>query len=318
MMQTIINTSEIKDWFAHQPSTERVSEGSPYFTCNGLLPHKGNKIELMVQLTEYNDDNSVQDKLIIIDGAHQKSPVHGEIWLPKYLANNYQIQIGDTIDLPGPSGSYPVVVSATVADPLYGSGMVNPTRAWLASGELPFFIPVTQLSNIQLGIRLNNADSTSALWDRYTRQFNYTGVHLTYSLFKNAYMGVYQIMGNIILAFSIMALLIALFMVRTAITRAVYDDYKLTGVYKALGFTPGNIVSLYVIQYSYTLHCFYSSRAGWHLVHQQAATGFRFSKTRSCRNSRNCTSGTIFYFIIRYCCNGCCHRVLSKASKRQK
>lgn len=243
-------TSELKDWFAHQPSTKRVSENSPYFLCNGILPRKGNKIELMVQLTEYNEDNSVQDKLIIVDGDQKKSPAHGEIWLPKYLANNYQIQVGDTIDLPGPSGSYPVVVSATVADPLYGSGMVNPTRAWLASGELPFFIPVSQLSNIQLGIRLNNPDSTSALWERFTRKFSYTGVHLTYFLFRSAYMGIYQVMGTIILAFSIMALLIAMFMVRTTITRAIYDDYKLTGVYKALGFTPGNIVSLYVIQYS--------------------------------------------------------------------
>ena len=244
------NTSELKDWFAHQPETERVSEGAPYFLCNGPLLHKGNKIELMVQLTEYNNDNSVQDKLMIIDGANKKSPEHGEIWLPQYLANNYHIQIGDTIGIPGPAGLYPVIVSATIADPHYGSGMVNPTRAWLAAGELPFFVPVAQLSNIMLGIRLKNPDSTSVLWERFTRRFNYTGVNLTYSLFKNAYMGIYQVMGNVILVFSIMALLIALFMVRTAITRAVYDDYKLTGVYKALGFTPKNIVSLYVIQYS--------------------------------------------------------------------
>ena len=203
----------------------------------------------MIQLTEYNNDNSIQDKLMIIEGAHKKSPEHGEIWLPKYLANSYHIQIGDTIGIPGPGGLYQVIVSATVADPQYGSGMVNPTRAWIAAGELPFFIPVSQLSNTMLGIRLKNADATSGLLERFNRQFNYTGVNLTYSLFKSAYMGIYQIMGNLILVFSIMALLIALFMVRSSIRKAIYDDYKLTGVYKALGFTPKNIVSLYVIQY---------------------------------------------------------------------
>jgi putative ABC transport system permease protein len=243
------NTAEFKDWFAQQPETERVSEGAPYFLCNGPLLHKQNKIEVMMQLTEFNDDNLVQDKLMIIEGAHKKSPEHGEIWLPKYLANNYHIQIGDTIGIPGPGGLYQMIVSATVADPLYGSGMVNPTRAWITAGELPFFIPVTQLSNAMLGIRLKNTDSTSGLLQRFNKQFNYTGVNLTHSLFKSAFMGVYQIMGNIILIFSIMALLIALFMVRSSIIRAVYDDYKLTGVFKALGFTPKNIVSLYVIQY---------------------------------------------------------------------
>jgi len=243
------NTSEYKDWFAHQPETERVSEGSPYFLCIGPMLHKRNKIEVMIQLTEYNSDNSVQDKLMIIDGADKESPEHGEIWLPKYLAKNYCIQIGDTIGIPGPAGLYQVIVSATIADPQYGSGMVNPTRAWIAAGELPFFIPVTQLSNTMLGIRLKNPDSTTSLLERFNRQFNYTGVNLTYSLFKSAYMGIYQIIGNLILVFSIMALLIALFMVRSSIIRAVYNDYKLTGVYKALGFTPKNIVSLYVIQY---------------------------------------------------------------------
>jgi len=241
--------AELRQWFAHQPATERVSEGSPYFLCNGLLLRKGVKVELMVQLTEFGNDNLAQDKLMIIDGAHKKNPEHGEIWLPKYLADNYQIKIGDTIGIPGPSGSYPVMVSATVADPLYGSGMINPTRAWLSPGELPFLLPVTQLSGMQLGIRLKNPDSTSALWERFTSRYNYSGVHLTYALFKNAYAGIYQIIGNVILVFSIMALVIALFMVRTSIISAIHDDFKLTGVFKALGFTPKNIVSVYAIQY---------------------------------------------------------------------
>ena len=243
------NTAEFKDWFAHQPETERVSEESPYFLCNGPLLYKRNKIEVMIQLTEYNSDNSFQDKLMILEGVDKKSPKHSEIWLPKYLANNYHIQIGDTIGIPGPGGLYQVIVSATVADPQYGSGMVNPTRAWIAAGELPFFIPVTHLSNTMLGIRLKNPDSITGILDRFNRHFNYTGVILTYSIFKSAFMGIYQIMGTLILVFSIMALLIALFMVRSSIIRAVYDDYKLTGVYKTLGFTPKNIISLYVIQY---------------------------------------------------------------------
>jgi ABC-type lipoprotein release transport system permease subunit len=243
------STKDLERWFARQPETERVSQGSPYFLCTGPLLHKGNKMELMVQLTEFNNDHTVQDKLMVIDGILKEGPEHGEIWLPKYLANDYHIQIGDTIGIPGPGGLYSVLVSATIADPHYGSGMVNPTRAWLASGELPFFVPATQLSHTMLGIRLKNLDSTSVLWERFTRNFTFTGDNLTYSLFKNAYLGIYQIMGNVILIFSIIALLIALFMVRTAITKAVYDDYKLIGVYKTLGATPMNIVSLYVLQY---------------------------------------------------------------------
>ena len=70
------NTAELKDWFALQPETERVSEASPYFLCNGPLIHKGNKMEGMIQLTEFTNDHAVQDKLLIIDGVKKKSPGH--------------------------------------------------------------------------------------------------------------------------------------------------------------------------------------------------------------------------------------------------
>jgi len=107
-----------------------------------------------------------------------------------------------------------------------------------------------QLNNVMLGVRLNNADSSAVLWERFTHQFNYTGVSLTYSLFKNAYMGIYQIIGSVIIIFSVLALLIALFMVHTSIKKSVYDDYKLIGIYKALGFTPTNIMATYLFQYA--------------------------------------------------------------------
>ena len=161
------NDGKIKDWFTRQPETGRVSEGSPFFLCNGPLLYKGNKMEGMIQLTEYTHDNAIQDQLQIIIGTHKKSPQHGEIWLPLYLANNFHIQIGDTIGIPASSGLYQVIVSATVADPHYGSGMVNPTRAWLAEGELSFFVPVVQLKQMMTGIRLKNPDSALLLWERF-------------------------------------------------------------------------------------------------------------------------------------------------------
>ena len=246
---TVHNTEEIKKWYRHQPETERISEPSPYFLSNSPLLYKDNKMEIMVQITEFNNDHNTQDKLIVIDGKKKEAPGFGEIWIPQYLANNYQVKVGDSIGIPSPGGLHHVIVSATVGDPHYGSGMVNPTRAWVAPGELSFFVPVTQLSNTMLGIRLKNGVSETALLQRFTRKFNYTGVNLTYSLFKSAYMSIYQVIGNIMMIFSVMALLIALLMVRTAIKRSVYDDYKYIGVYKALGFTPENLIRLFIIQY---------------------------------------------------------------------
>jgi hypothetical protein len=91
---------------------------------------------------------------------------------------------------------YSVIVSATVADPHYGSGMVNPTRAWLAEGDIPFFVPVVQLGGMMTGIRLKNPNQHHYSGRDSGGISSITGVNLTYSLFKNAYMSVYPRYGK--------------------------------------------------------------------------------------------------------------------------
>src|SRR6185295_1940513 len=115
---------------------------------------KTGKIDAIVQLTEFTEDHLQQDKLKIVQGPAQGQPGLNEIWLPNYLALQHGIHTGDTIAIPASGGTYAFKVSATVSDPLFGSGMINPTRAWVRAGTLSFFAPVSQLTNNCLGIRL--------------------------------------------------------------------------------------------------------------------------------------------------------------------
>jgi putative ABC transport system permease protein len=240
---------KIRAWFASQPETERVTEPTPYYYCNGPVLFKNSKIDIQVQLTELGKDNQVQDKLLLLSGEDKSGPERSEIWLPKYLAMNNDIKLGDTLRIPIASGTKELIVSGLVADPHYGSGMINPTRAWLSPGELLFFLNISELKNTMLGVRLKQPENTQVLWERFNKQFHYTGTSLTYALFKNAYQSIYQIMGNVVLIFSLMAIIISMILVRNVVRISIFQDYKFIGVYKALGFTPGNILSTYLLHY---------------------------------------------------------------------
>ncbi len=243
------NTNALSDWFSEQPEVERVSRSTPYFSCNGPLFFKDEKIDVLVQITEYTEDHLRQDKLKIINGEAKDQPGYGEIWLPNYLAVQHNIYVGDTIAIPASGGIYKFKVSATVSDPLYGSGMVNPTRAWVRAGSLSFFVPVSQLTDDCLGIRLRSPELVTSVLNRFNKDFNFSGTILNYDLFKSAFTSTYQLIGGIIFIFSILALIICVFIINTAITKTIYDDYKLTGILKTLGFTPRGTTSIFIINY---------------------------------------------------------------------
>ena len=243
------NTNAMSDWFARQPEVERVSKPTPYFMCNGPMFFKEEKIDVLVQITEYTKDHLQQDKLQIIEGEAKDQPGYSEIWLPNYLTIQHNIKTGDTIAIPASGGIYKFKVSATVSDPHFGSGMVNPTRAWVREGTLAFFAPVSQLTNNSLGIRLKSPGMVAGVLDRFNKNFNYSGTTLPYEIFKSAFMSTYQIIGGLLFIFSILALIISVFLISTTISKTIYDDYKLIGILKTLGFTPRNTISIYVINY---------------------------------------------------------------------
>ena len=243
------NPQTIGYWFQKQPEVERIGKDMPYFLSNGPLIYKQKKFDNMIQLTEYNIDNKIQDKLFLLKGKQGDFPGHNEIWLPKYIVDAFHIVLGDTISIPVSDGTYPFKVTAIVADPLYGSGMVNPTRVWIGPGELPFIMPVTSINNNLLGIRLKNKASLEAVWSMFIKENEFNGTMLSYSVFKGAYLSVYQIIGNIILVFSLLALIISITLIKSSITRTIFTDYKDIGLLKTIGFTPRNIVITYILQY---------------------------------------------------------------------
>lgn len=239
---------KIVQWFSKQDEVLGVSAPSPYVMVNAPLIHGEREIDLSVQLTEHNTGRFTQDQIRILKGESNEHPNHGEIWLPSHFERSFDLQLGDTLGLSINGSLRELRISAFVVDPHYLSAIFNPTRAWVAPGELPFLAPLSELNNNMIGIRLRDRAQLDTFWKRFNEDFDYSGKSLQYPLFKRAFTSLYTLLSSVLLIFSVMGLLISLLIINHTVSSHVFSDYKQIGVLKGLGFTPGNMVTLYLMQ----------------------------------------------------------------------
>jgi len=240
----------VLEWAGRQPEVAGATDPAYFLPIEKSILFEGKKLELILHLTERSDCHLRQDKVEILQGSEQTHPDYGEIWIPQHLSNTHGIQVGDTLGIPVDNGLYPLVVSATVLDPHFSSALMNPTRAWVAPGALPLMQPVHALTNAGIGLCLRDAADIDPLWARFKSEIDYRGNSLTYLLFRSVFMTTYQIIGGVLLIFSLLALLGALLVTSSTVSSAIYKDYRLIGILKSQGFTPRNVLTVYLIQYA--------------------------------------------------------------------
>jgi len=238
----------LNGWFEKQEEVINVNEAVPIYMPNKLL-FQGKEIDKLVQLVEHSEVYLEYDQVLLLEGEGQVHPAINEIWLPNHLALALQIKVGDTLDIPVPDGVYPLIVSALVADPHYASAVMNPTRAWVASGSLGLLLPVSQMNQVMMGVRLKDASKVDKVWNQFNEDFFYSGMMFSYHFFKSVFLSLHNILLAILLIFSILAIIVAIFILYNSIVNAILADFRQIGTLKAQGFTKQQLLRLYFRQY---------------------------------------------------------------------
>ncbi len=253
------DTEELRAWFARQEEVVAVGHALPIFQSSRDLAHEGEKLEKSLLLTEYPTAGSEwrECRLQILSAARpiaadkEVGPGQGEIWIPKQMAGANGISLGDKIGIPTSSGLRELEVSALVLDPYFSTSAISPTRCWVASGSLSFLLPMSELTEAGLGVKILNPEAAGDLDQRFkaSLQGNFAGWTFHYKMAKLAYGLFLNIISVALLVVAAMALLIAVFIISGAISSAVFSDYKRIGILKSLGFTPGGVHAIYILQY---------------------------------------------------------------------
>lgn len=247
----IHDLDSVRSWWAARPEVDAVTEGLPVISLRESSFFRGRQLSQYFSITERPRRATNQDLLRIVDGHPSAGPGPGEIWLPTALAQDAGIQAGDTLEIPTADGLEPFVVSAVVVDPEFSAPFTNPTRVWISAGELPAHFQSPRLSSVTVGVRLKGLTGSEQLWDQFVRDQSgvYSGSVFDYPAVLAGYTAPYAIMAAMIVAFSVLGFLVALFAIQGTVTSSILADFKIIGILRAQGFTPKNVRRVYEIQY---------------------------------------------------------------------
>lgn len=245
----IYDAEAIKNFFNNHNDVQSTTPLLPSYEIMGSIRYKGKKLVSGFILTEKL--NSKQDMVLILSGEEKDTPEFGEIWIPNSIAESYKIKIDDYIEIPTNRGMKSLKVTAIVVDPQFSSGGVNPVRTWIAPGYLPFLINVSELAEVYLGVRLKSLDVFDKVWKEFNTFINqsFIGFNFNYEIISFSYLFFYRLIGTFFLVFSFLVILVSLFRIYSSIVSLIKSEYKSIGILKTIGFTPRQIIFVYLLQF---------------------------------------------------------------------
>ena len=249
----VYNPEALAQWWRDQSEVEAV-ETYNSFNISGFY-YEETMIEIASYITERPNYEMNLDHLSFISSVYGKNipltPEAGKCWISGFIAESYGIEINDTIGLPLEQGMRELSVAAIVVDPQYNSSFGDGVRIWIETGSLTTLVPISQLNKSVLSIRIQDTDQINRIWKRFTEYLggSFTGLDSNYVLIKTANTMLYIITGAGLFAISIIIFIIAIFLIYANISNFILSDFKVIGILKSLGFTPGQFPLAYMLQF---------------------------------------------------------------------
>ncbi|MBW1750729.1 MAG: FtsX-like permease family protein [Deltaproteobacteria bacterium] len=247
----IYAADDIRTWWAGSERVESVTPLLPTVTTINRPVYAGKELGANLILTERPRTAMTQDRLEFMEGTPEICPAPGEIWLASSTARAAGLHPGDVLEISTDQGIQPFKISGVVVDPQYSSGFVQPERAWVAPGELASLYPPGALHNYTLGIRLHDPGDLNAVWNDFNRFTGkgFTGGYTPLDAIVNSYSFMVDMLGMLVLAFGVLSLLVALFIISSTISGEILANYRTFGILKSLGYTPRNVVAIFQLQF---------------------------------------------------------------------
>lgn len=247
----IHDPDSVRAWWTARPEVTTVTEPMAVIELRESAFFRGKQLSRFLFVAERPLVSGEQDLIRIVDGPPAETPAPGQVWLPTSLAEETGIRPGDTLEIPGAAGLVPMIVSAIVVDPQFSAPFHNPTRIWVSAGELPSHFQSVRLDRVMVGVRLGADEGAETLWDAFVAAQGgvYSGSVFDRQAVIAGYTAPYALMAAMIVAFSALGFLVALFAIQGTVTSAILADFKIIGILRAQGFRPRDVRRVYEVQY---------------------------------------------------------------------
>ncbi|MBC8059517.1 MAG: FtsX-like permease family protein [Clostridiaceae bacterium] len=245
----LYKVDEVKAWFFKQPNIEAITLFKGYNLSAKISIH-GKKVDKSLRVVERPTLEQSQDKLIFVEGQKKNSPDSGEIWVPTSFAYENDLKLGELINLPTEAGNKPMKIAAIVVDPISSSSLMGTVRVWVGEGEIESIFSHKNNTFI-LGLRykdLSRADNTWKDFETYLKA-PFGGYRFEYENIRSCYEDLLKIAASVLMAFSILVIVCAVFVTAFTISNSILGDYKVIGILKSEGFTSKQIQFIYLLQF---------------------------------------------------------------------
>ena len=174
-----------------------------------------------------------------------------EIVITRSFARTFGIALGDRLALLSRNDKPAVTVVGEAVDVNQPDAASSDQSAWVLPESLPSLI--TTSSSLQMLYRFDrapSADDLSGKMDRLTASLPPGAIagSSSYINTQRVINSANAILLNLLLAFCIFTIVAAAAIVGNVVTAAVLDDYRDIGILKAVGFSPGQVVALFMGQ----------------------------------------------------------------------
>jgi len=203
-------------------------------------------------LATFGRDNSGGDvEQLRIIGGHW--PSNGsEIALTRSFSDLNHISIGDRLKVVSVTQEPVLTVAAEVVDIDEGSADLSSQHAWVLTSAIPA-LTAKDSSFYLMDYRFANDPTSAQLQaDMATLRASLPPGSITssvnYLLIRSVFNITNQIVTSVLIAFSVFALLATAAIVANLVTGIVISAYREIGIMKAVGFTPFQVVGVFVLQ----------------------------------------------------------------------
>ncbi|WP_053753337.1 ABC transporter permease [Streptomyces sp. MMG1533] len=217
------------------------SVSGPYSTASTTLSSRGARATVELRGT---DERPTVDRPLVTSGHWLDPATPDGVVVESRLARALLAEPGDTLTLPGTARRLTVLGIADSAEPRYRPGE-QPGLVWALPSAVPD--PAGQA----IGLRLTNPDDTDYVVQRAVTLLGAGAVSevSTWQQARAEAQGDNRLLGQVLGLFGLGALIAAGLAVHGAIGTRIRGHLRDISILKAIGFTPGQVVRVFLLQH---------------------------------------------------------------------
>ncbi|MDQ2901970.1 MAG: FtsX-like permease family protein [Ktedonobacteraceae bacterium] len=231
------------------PSTTEIS--SPFPAISTGIIFAGSKQQVMVVGLPAEQPSIGQ--LFLVQGHYLTTNTPDGVVIDEQLASEDNLRVGNTITLVTPSGPKALPIIGLSIDANHGAAGSDQPRIYVLEQQFSALFAGSAQQITLIGIRIANPSVVHLFESHLGQQLLATGAQFGFFSdwveISDSYTQYFNIEVIFFLAFGFVAIIVSGFIILNLITGLVLAQRRDIGILKVLGFTPAQIVGIYLFQY---------------------------------------------------------------------